>query len=271
MDRCFYPIAAIRASPEAAPVLHHIMYDLQRRLIAQHRGCELSELQAILDGMNTGHWDLADRFAYCAFLGGLVHIQLSVVAGEDAWIILPAGSGLSREDPVNRVGLQSNGLVCTRAPADALLAWESSPLRRNIPINALGLEAGVDTRVCANCSRTGRLHACAGCKLVRYCGPACQESHWRVGHKPLCKWASACLHGRFGTTSMSIMPAQTGAGAQTWSWGCGISCLGLGLGHVILGAGAQNWRHLLVAGVSFLRRESQTLEDEAGNAVVLQR
>jgi len=88
------------------------MYDLQSRLIAQHRGCELSELQAILDEMNTGHWDLADRFAYCAFLGGLVHIQLSVVEGEDAWIILPAVAAadddwvISRADPVNRVGLQ---------------------------------------------------------------------------------------------------------------------------------------------------------------------
>ena len=228
MDRCFYPIAAIRASPEAAPVLHHIMYDLQSRL-AQHRGCELSEIHAILDEMNAGHWDLADRFAYCAFLGGLVHIQLSVVEGEDAWIILPAVAAadddwiISRADPVNRVGLQIDGLVCTRAPADALLAWESSPLRRNIPINALGLEADVDIRVCANCSQKGKLHACAGCKMVRYCGPACQESHWRVGHRPLCKWATACIHGRFGTTSMSIMPAQTGAGDQTWSWGCGRS------------------------------------------------
>ncbi|KAG2486439.1 hypothetical protein HYH03_014886 [Edaphochlamys debaryana] len=30
------------------------------------------------------------------------------------------------------------------------------------------------------------LKRCGGCKAVRYCGPACQRSHWRLGHRAEC-------------------------------------------------------------------------------------
>jgi hypothetical protein len=207
MDRCFFTMDAVRAYPDATAVLHHIMYDV-RSSMAQHRGRSLSELRAIVDGMNAVSADVPSvRFAWCASMGGLVHVLPSVLEGEDAWVISPAVAATgpqSRQQAFNGIGLQLNGLVCTRAPADAVVSWESSPLRRNIPINAMGLPTGADHRACANCLETHDLKSCAGCNLVRYCGPDCQKEHWEAGHKPLCKWAQKCIKGRFGTTPIPL-------------------------------------------------------------------
>ena len=43
---------------------------------------------------------------------------------------------------------------------------------------------------CANCSAQDgdgvRLKPCSRCKLVSYCGKACQTPHWKGGHRQLC-------------------------------------------------------------------------------------
>ena len=197
MDRRFVRLDEFRTSPEATALWGHIMSGV-RSAMEQHRDCELSELQTILDGMNAAHADITNRFAYCEFLGGLVHIQISHVAGESFWVMLPTSADIA---PVDRLAMQPNGLVCTRAPADALVAWPSSPGRHDMSINADG-GRGFVHRVCANCDETHNLRTCTGCKLVRYCGSQCQQSHWRVGHRPLCKWAKACIDRQFGTTSI---------------------------------------------------------------------
>ena len=45
-------------------------------------------------------------------------------------------------------------------------------------------------RCCAAChaleSESVVLSVCARCKGVRYCGAACQRSHWKAGHKGTC-------------------------------------------------------------------------------------
>jgi splicing suppressor protein 51 len=39
---------------------------------------------------------------------------------------------------------------------------------------------------CASCAKTDvHLLLCSGCKLVSYCGKACQKAHWKA-HKPSC-------------------------------------------------------------------------------------
>jgi len=198
MDRRFARFDRIFTSPEATAVWEQINADA-RRAMQRYRDCDAAEMQAVLDGMNARHADISDRFAYCQFFGGLVHIQLSVLAGENCWIMLP---GLSA--PVDRLAMQANGLVCTRAPAEALLAWEASPRRRDIPIYADG-GAGIDRRECANCGEAHNLKACDGCRLVRYCSSQCQRAHWRVGHKPLCRWARACNDRQFGDAPMLML------------------------------------------------------------------
>jgi len=199
----------VRAYPDVTAVLHHIMYDVRRHMVQHHGGRSVSELRVLFDGMNAVSSDTTARSAWCHSMGGLVHVLPSVLEGEDAWVILPAVAGT---DPVNRIGMQLNGLVCTRAPADAVVSWESSPLRRNIPINASGLPTAEDHRACANCLKTHDLKSCAGCGLVRYCGPDCQKEHWEASHKPLCKWAQKCIKGRFGTTPVPrhiMLPEST--------------------------------------------------------------
>ena len=41
---------------------------------------------------------------------------------------------------------------------------------------------------CWECNETSEklLLLCGGCKFARYCGPTCQRSHWKAGHKHLC-------------------------------------------------------------------------------------
>ena len=198
MDRRFFAIEDIRTSLEATAVLRSIISHA-RRTLERYRDCDQSDLQAILDGMNATQADIANRFAYCDFLGGLVHIQVSYVAGEAAWIMLPTSGDNEAARPVDRIALQINGLVCTRAPADAFVAWQSSPGRHSMLMNAEG-DAVTGRRVCAKCDEVQHLRDCGQCRLVRYCGRECQRSHWRVGHKPLCTWAKACIDGQFGTT-----------------------------------------------------------------------
>jgi hypothetical protein len=44
---------------------------------------------------------------------------------------------------------------------------------------------------------SGKGCICAGCKVARYCGKACQAAHWKVVHKPVCRM----LRARSGTAA----------------------------------------------------------------------
>jgi len=43
------------------------------------------------------------------------------------------------------------------------------------------------TALCDACGSPAHLRVCAGCRKVRYCGPACQKKAWKAGHKQLCQ------------------------------------------------------------------------------------
>jgi tetratricopeptide (TPR) repeat protein len=40
--------------------------------------------------------------------------------------------------------------------------------------------------VCAHCGDRGTKLRCARCRVVKYCGNACQRAHWRAGHRQEC-------------------------------------------------------------------------------------
>ena len=187
MSRHFIHIDELMRSAETAAVLKCVVADARRAMEA-HRHCDLPGLQTILDGMNAAGTDVADRFAYSDLLGGLVHIQLSHVQGEAFWRILPDNTIPGASYPVDRIAMNINGFRCTTAPADALASWRASPVRNDIVIAALGCSSRHCRRACASCGEAHNLKTCTQCKFVRYCGPACQRSHWHA-HKPLCKWA----------------------------------------------------------------------------------
>ena len=52
------------------------------------------------------------------------------------------------------------------------------------------IERDMQPRACAQChaieTTLGAFHKCAACRVVRYCGAACQRAHWRGGHKGEC-------------------------------------------------------------------------------------
>ena len=193
MQRQLYTMAQIQASPEASLLMGHIMVHI-RRDMERFADSDEAQLQAIVADMNATDADVAERFAYCELFGGLAHLQLSVLEGDEPWYLLPP-AGAAR--PIDRLALRINGLVCCVAPDDALQAWRAAPIRHLVMARALG-EPGEERKVCASCgTESTTLRICSRCKLVRYCGPACQRSHWRVGHRPLCKWARSCIEGNF--------------------------------------------------------------------------
>ena len=54
----------------------------------------------------------------------------------------------------------------------------------------------VPRRVCAACGgSSSKLSQCAACKTVLYCSRACQASHWKLGHKAVCRAAVAARAG----------------------------------------------------------------------------
>lgn len=68
-----------------------------------------------------------------------------------------------------------------------------------------------------NCGcASGLLKACGGCKMVMYCGPACQKAHWRLRHKEECKEMMAQSDLMRGTSSVDMegLPAVL---EQAWS------------------------------------------------------
>ena len=200
MMRHFVAVRAIHANAEARALMVQVMADVIKAF-QPHRGCDELELQAVLDIMNAPPIeDVSNRFLYCEFLGGLVHIQFSIVPGEACWVLMPQRCFATPLLPFERVCMQYNGLMCTRAPAAALSAWQDGPGRHQILVNPTRAFNCDVVKPCANCVRirnSGPMRACTGCMLVRYCSPLCQSSHWPV-HKHLCRWARACINNQWG-------------------------------------------------------------------------
>ena len=44
-------------------------------------------------------------------------------------------------------------------------------------------------RMCMICASCEHVFRCSRCHTAFYCGPSCQQSHWRLGHKRDCKKA----------------------------------------------------------------------------------
>ena len=167
----------------------------------KYGACEWPELRVIIDRINaTKRFTAGISFALNELLGGVVHIQISVREKDDFLVILP-GPLLQNTRPISRVSLQTNGLVCTVAPHDVNAAWQKTSSRNQYGALIDERRGGVipvkSSRLCANCGVTKRLASCEGCGLVRYCSEQCQNEHWKTNHKPLCKWATACLAGSF--------------------------------------------------------------------------
>ena len=193
MQRLFFSNEEIAESHEATAVLRAIYLEVRSRMQV-YQDLDLHQLQAILSNMNSAHSNVSQMIVFCNAFGGLVHVQISVVAGEDAWVLLPVGPRTVR--PIDRLALQSNGLMCTMAPPAALAAWNAAPARHYQSISAEGV-GPMGRKRCANCNACGvPMRSCGGCGLARYCTPACQRDHWR-GHKALCRWVQECNAGRF--------------------------------------------------------------------------
>ncbi|POS74485.1 hypothetical protein DHEL01_v207119 [Diaporthe helianthi] len=79
-------------------------------------------------------------------------------------------------------GAAGRGLYATKsfAPGELITAFTD-------PILALPNGPSAKT-VCSNClAHNLPTKACAGCKFISYCGPACQKHHWSLIHKQECK------------------------------------------------------------------------------------
>ena len=221
-NRQFFTMDALYSSPEARQIWGWIVKDVKQTMEKLYGACDFSEFQTVLDGMNAGEKDVSQRFAYCAFLGGLVHTQISYLEGDTVWFII-VGPFPPGTRPVDRLGLQMNGLICTKAPADVLAAWQSAPRRHEV-LHAVGTNQTIqlhnDSRMCATCSKTHDLQSCTSCGMVRYCGPQCQKSHWKA-HKPLCKWAKACIDCRWANACIDVVSGSREAPPQApegWKW-----------------------------------------------------
>ncbi len=57
---------------------------------------------------------------------------------------------------------------------------------KNTPITYIALfQPKPSEKICSVCSKKDNLMMCGKCKLVSYCGLACQKCHWKA-HKPFC-------------------------------------------------------------------------------------
>ena len=149
----------------------------------------------MLNTMNANNADLGHRFCYDGYLGGLAHIQWSELEGEDFFLMAPVRQDRRATRPISRVCIQSNGIMCTLAPADVSAMYRVAMTNGTIRLTyqPFHLDAGEPPPVCACClARTDNLLRCT-CGMVRYCNRRCQRDHWRDGHRLLCKWVISCM------------------------------------------------------------------------------
>ena len=48
---------------------------------------------------------------------------------------------------------------------------------------------------CANCGKPEAANRCGRCQSIVYCSRACQASHWKSGHKKMCREQPKLLTG----------------------------------------------------------------------------
>ena len=200
-DRRFYGWEELYKSA-AAMTMIAALTKATRRSLQRHASLSAGDLATILQEMNASDIDLGHKFIYADYLGGLAHVQWSYLANEDFFLLAPKCRAFPSKKPIDRVSLQSNGVMCTLAPADIsamyLRALNDNSVRVHVrethPILAMS-----EPSVCAQCLTPGVNLLHCTCGTVRYCNRKCQRAHWSVGHKALCRWCISCMES-FGPT-----------------------------------------------------------------------
>ena len=194
-NRRFYGWAELHESAAAMSVIDGLTR-VTRRAMERYASLSAMELEAILHAMNMSGADLGHRFCYADYLGGLAHVQWSYLPDEDFFLLSPMCLAFPSPRPIDRVSLQANGVMCTLAPGEVSamyrLALENNSVRVHVRDAHPAIARGAPP-VCAYClTRADNLLRCT-CGMVRYCDRQCQRSHWRAGHKALCRWCISCM------------------------------------------------------------------------------
>ena len=194
LDRRFYPWRELYESDAAMAIVDRLGR-LIRGELERYADHNEAELRARLSIMNWTGSILGHRFCYDAYLGGLAHIQWSEVPGRDFFLMLPARASYPPQRPIDRIGFQTNGLVCTLAPENVCAVYLSS-MENGSLLHASGIgqeTIGENARLCAYCLWPEvDLQECV-CGTVGYCSEICRQAHWREGHGVLCMWCASCI------------------------------------------------------------------------------
>ena len=195
-----YDWADLLEEPQAMRVVDGIFGAVRQSLL----GCESMNDRAFQTMVND-MWNetFGRQFCYADCFGGLCHVQFSRRTGVDLFIVAPVTVDFPLSRPLDRLSMQFESLICTLAPADVKAIYRTSVLRNDVGIDAAGVQViGAATRACDDCLGTvGKLFACS-CGMVRYCGATCQSYGWKK-HKPLCRWARACIRA-FGSPGLIL-------------------------------------------------------------------
>jgi ubiquitin carboxyl-terminal hydrolase 36/42 len=62
---------------------------------------------------------------------------------------------------------------------------------------------------CGLCSKPGTKYRCGSCKVVHYCSPECQRTHWTKGHKGQCQVL------RSNETTQHLLPASSASASAS--------------------------------------------------------
>ena len=125
-----------------------------------------------------------------------VHQRL---AAETQWAELPLSAVKKASSKMAKAG-------CVGAVAAKAVAAAADETVAQV-VNEMKMASGaneITNSTCAQCDQRHDLFRCAGCKLVSYCSPSCQQKHWKQ-HKSICR---------------SIGP-QTGHLSRPWKQGPG--------------------------------------------------
>ena len=194
-NRRFYGWAELHESAAAMSVIDGLTR-VTRRAMERYASLSAMELEAILHAMNRSGADLGHRFCYDGFLGGLAHVQWSYLPDEDFFLLAPMCPAFPSPRPIDRVCLRGNGVMCTLAPGEVSamyrVALENNSVRFHLRDAIPAIARGAPS-VCACCLTRGDTLLRCTCGMVRYCDRQCQRSHWRVGHKALCRWCISCM------------------------------------------------------------------------------
>ena len=194
LNRRFYTHADLQASPEAMAIMDGLQRTT-RKVLERYASLSPRNLEFMLVAMNKGGTDFGHRFVYLEYFGGLCHVQHSHLAGDDFLLLMPRSPEFPSRKAINRVAMQSNGVMVTVAPEAVSAMWRVAMENNSVRIH-LGESVPFTmayTRTCANCLKSSDALVHCTCEMLRYCGRKCQKAHWRLGHKELCEWTRSCL------------------------------------------------------------------------------